>query len=114
MSHNIHMLSIQIGTKSHELVIHYQFNNIKLSFFASHMKRSFPLFIRCSKVIRYPRGPPYFICISQKAQLVRKSGLYQVFLLFYSFMRKLEPKKKLLEKVGHPCAIYQDYAKKPK
>ena len=30
------MLSIQIDTKSLELVIYHQFNNIKLSFFASH------------------------------------------------------------------------------
>ena len=34
MSHSIHMLSIQIDTKK------FQFNNIQLSFFASHMKRS--------------------------------------------------------------------------
>ena len=40
MSHSIHMLSIQIDTKSITLVIHHQLNNIKLSFFASHMKRS--------------------------------------------------------------------------
>ena len=39
------MLSIQSDTKtkSLELVIYHQFNNIKLSFFASHMKSSFPL-----------------------------------------------------------------------
>ena len=37
-SHSIHMLSIQIETKSLKLVIYHQFNNIKLSFFASHMK----------------------------------------------------------------------------
>ena len=37
------MLSIQIDTKSLELVIYHQFNNIKLSFFASHMKSSFPV-----------------------------------------------------------------------
>ena len=43
MSHSIHMSSIQIDTKSLELIIQYQFNNIKLSFFASHIKRSFPL-----------------------------------------------------------------------
>ena len=34
------MLSIQIDTKSLELVIYHQFNNIKLSFFASQMKAS--------------------------------------------------------------------------
>ena len=34
------MLSIQIDTKSLELVIYHQFNNIKLSFFPSHMKSS--------------------------------------------------------------------------
>ena len=52
----------------------------------------------------YKDSTPHFICISQKAQLVRKSGLYQVFLLFYSFMRK----KKLLEKVlGHPPRLCQ-------
>ena len=35
MSRSIHMLSIQIDTKTHVLVIHHQFNNIKLSFFAN-------------------------------------------------------------------------------
>ena len=39
-SHSIHMLSIQIDTKSIKLVIHHQFNNIKFSLFASHVKRS--------------------------------------------------------------------------
>ena len=37
------MLSIQIDTQNLKLVIRHQFNNIKLSFFASQMKRSFPL-----------------------------------------------------------------------
>ena len=37
------MLSVQIDTKSLELVIYHQFNNIKLSLFASHMKSSFPV-----------------------------------------------------------------------
>ena len=52
-SHSIHMLSIQIDTKSLELVIYHQFNNIKLSLFASQMKSSFPLcmFIRYSRVV---------------------------------------------------------------
>ena len=47
------MLSIQIDTKS----LYHQFNNIKLSFFARHMKSSFPLcmFDRCCTVIRYSR-----------------------------------------------------------
>ena len=45
------MLSIGIDTKSLELVINHQFNNIELSFFANHMKSSFPL---CTD-IRYPR-----------------------------------------------------------
>ena len=51
-SHSIHMLSIQIDTKSLELV-----NNIKLSLFASHMKSSVPLFTfdRCCTVIGYSR-----------------------------------------------------------
>ena len=34
-SHSIHILSIQIDTKSFEVVICHQFNNIKLSFFAT-------------------------------------------------------------------------------
>ena len=38
LSNSIHILSIQINIKSLELVIYHQFNNIKLSFFASHMK----------------------------------------------------------------------------
>ena len=37
------MLSIQIDIKGLELVIYHQFNNIKLPFFANHMKSSFPL-----------------------------------------------------------------------
>ena len=47
-SHSIHMLSIQIDTKIAKilkLVIHHYFKNIKLSFFASHIKRSFPLLV---------------------------------------------------------------------
>ena len=39
-SHSIHMLSIQIDTKSLELIICHHFNNFKLSLFASHMKLS--------------------------------------------------------------------------
>ena len=38
MSHSIHMLSIQIDTKSLKFDIYHQFNNVKLSFFASHIK----------------------------------------------------------------------------
>ena len=51
------MSNIQIDTKSLELVIYHQFNNIKLSFFSNHMKRSFSLctFNRCCTVIRYFR-----------------------------------------------------------
>ena len=41
MSHSIHMLSIQIDTKSLVLVSHHQFNSIKLSSLACHMKQSF-------------------------------------------------------------------------
>ena len=38
------MLSIRFDDdKSLKLVIYHQFNNIKLSFFASHMKSSIPL-----------------------------------------------------------------------
>ena len=50
---SICMLSIQIDTKSLELVIQHQFNNIKLSFFSSHMNSSFPvcMFYRCCTVI---------------------------------------------------------------
>ena len=42
-SHSIHMSSIEIDSKGLEVVIHYQFKNIKLSFFTSHT--SFPLCI---------------------------------------------------------------------
>ena len=51
------MLSIQIDTKSLEQLIYQQFNNIKLSFFASQVKSSFPLctFHRCCTLIRYSR-----------------------------------------------------------
>ena len=42
-SPSIHMLSIQIDTKSpFKLVIQHQLNNIKFSLFANHLKRSFP------------------------------------------------------------------------
>ena len=40
MSHSIHMLSIQIDTKSLELIL--EFNNIKLSCFESLIVGSFP------------------------------------------------------------------------
>ena len=40
MSYFIYMLNIQIDTKKLELVIHFQFNNIKLSLFVSHIQRS--------------------------------------------------------------------------
>ena len=42
-SHSIHILSIQIDTQNFELVIDLQFNNVKLSFFANILVRSFPL-----------------------------------------------------------------------
>ena len=41
MSHPIHILSIQIDTKSLELLINHQINNIKFSFFTSNIKLSF-------------------------------------------------------------------------
>ena len=41
------------------MVIHHQFKNIKLSWFASHMERSFSIrFDRCCTVIRYSRVWP--------------------------------------------------------
>ena len=50
MSHSIHMLSIQIDTKSLELLIHYQF-----SCFESHIKMSSPFspFSRYCTVMRW-------------------------------------------------------------
>ena len=45
-SHSIHMLSIQIDTKTVELVIHHQFNNIKLSSICKLYKREFSMFNR--------------------------------------------------------------------
>ena len=45
------MLSIQIDTKSIELVILHQFHNIKLSLFASHMKQSFPRLIDAVRLL---------------------------------------------------------------
>ena len=39
MSHSIYMSSVPIDTKS--FVFYHQFNNIKLSFFVRHTKRSF-------------------------------------------------------------------------
>ena len=54
-SHSIHMLSIQIDTKTVELVIHHQFNNIKLSSICKLYKREFSMFNRCCTVMRYSR-----------------------------------------------------------
>ena len=50
MSQFIHLLSIQIDTLSLELVIYHQFNNIKLSIFASRKKRSFQI-VRLMEII---------------------------------------------------------------
>ena len=64
------MLSIQIDTKSLELVIYHQLNNIKLSFFASHMKSSFPL---CTD-IRYSR-----VCVVEDSNSpLRKAKKYRI------------------------------------
>ena len=49
--HSIHILSIQIDTKSLKLVIYHQFNNIKLSFFTSHVKSSF-YYVRLMDAVR--------------------------------------------------------------
>ena len=51
MSHSIHILSIQIDTKSLKLVIYHQFNNIKLAFFTSHVKSSFH-YVRLMDAVR--------------------------------------------------------------
>ena len=64
-SHSIHMFSIQIDTKSLEL-----FNNTKLSFFASHMKSSFPL---CTS-IRYSRVLPSKQTLKDSYPLDTSSG----------------------------------------
>ena len=50
-SHSIHMLSIQIDSKSIELVIHHQFDNFKLSLVASHTKRRFPRLIDAVRLL---------------------------------------------------------------
>ena len=44
MSRSNHIVSIQIDTKNLEFVVLHQFNNVKLSFFASYMKLSFAQF----------------------------------------------------------------------
>ena len=74
------MLSIQIDTKSLELVICHQFNNIKLSFFAIHMKLSFPLcmFDRCCTIIRYSRALP---TVALQVQQTHKSSRRLHFLM---------------------------------
>ena len=54
-SHSIHMLSIQIDTKTVELVIHHQFKNIKFSSICKLYKREFSMFNRCCTVMRYSR-----------------------------------------------------------
>ena len=46
MSHSIYMASIQIDTKNLALDFHHQFNNIKLSLFASQTKLGVPLYVR--------------------------------------------------------------------
>ena len=60
MSHSIHILSIQIDTKSLKLVIYHQFNNIKLSFFTSHVKSSFH-YVRLMDAVRLLDTLEYFI-----------------------------------------------------
>ena len=69
------MLSNQIDTKSLELVIYHQFNNIKLSFFASDMKSSFSLctFNRCCTVIRYSRVSDMIFCRSFSRESTKNS-----------------------------------------
>ena len=47
------MLSIQMYTKRLELVISHQFNNIKLSFFASHLKSSLSFAVRLLDTLEY-------------------------------------------------------------
>ena len=78
------MLSIPIDTKSLELVIHHQFNNIKLSFFASYMKSSFPLCRsdRCCTVIRYSRVSNFIGC----AQPIRIAQFPVISLLLHSWL----------------------------
>ena len=74
------MLSIQIDTKSLELV-----NNIKLSFFASHMKSSFPL------------------CTFNHAVRLLDTIVYVVFILGMYFQRPLYLPFKLSESRGLIC-----------
>ena len=63
MSHSIHMLRIQIDTITLELVIQHQFNNIKSSFFAGHIKEIFQLrsTFKIEDTLKYP------IVVSEKS-----------------------------------------------
>ena len=54
MSHSIHMLSIQIDTKNPGLIIHHQFNNIKLSFFARFERKKMLAVWLLDTVEHYP------------------------------------------------------------
>ena len=49
------MLSIQIDTKSLDLGIYHQFNNIKFSFFCKPYEIEFSIMYVCCTVIRYSR-----------------------------------------------------------
>ena len=71
------MLSIQIDTKDLELLIYHQFNNIKVSFFTSHMKSSFPLwsFDRCCTDIRYAIVRALFLLLQAPSSKVGIKGL---------------------------------------
>ena len=72
MSHSIHMLSIQIDSNSLELVIYHQFNNIKLSFFASHKNQNRVFhYVRLIDVVRLLDTLKYFtiFCLMSDAIL---------------------------------------------
>ena len=93
------MMSIRIDTKSLELVSYYQFNNIKLSFFASYMKSSVPLCTinRCCTVIRYSRVPckvsvelPDFLKCTFSKRLSFQQPPSQQKSLYNSFLSKIQ------------------------
>ena len=52
-SHSIRILNVQIDTKSFQFVTHHQFNfnNIKLSLFATYMKWTFPWMLYDYKIL---------------------------------------------------------------
>ena len=98
------MLSIQIDTKSLVLVIYHQFNNIKLSLFASHMNRVFQYvhLIDAVRLLHAQKRPPA-ISLFYKRRAFQKHVICEknhwggncISLCFWSFFKVLQESTKV-------------------